>query len=315
MSQRRGVILIIVAGMAALMAVLCLTFLARMRADAAESVIVERMAQARLMLVAGCQYVQEASRLGWGRETAGWVDLRDGKLGPKPDATGADDASRFPIGHVARVPMHRLRRPPSALRPVAVINPIARDPASPRFGRPFAVLPSPWPAESTFTAFAAGDPTPVPDSTGRAWFRVCRTGPLRFVVSCGAGGTEGHRTWAEVPAADRDLLFQGDQAVFERELESELRLWYAIEWSGAIATDPGILAGASESSARQYSYVAKPGQPAVNVSIGPDDYKQMPTNATDQVGNDAQSVGFSRNLGGTIRWIQRLDGPPADGRW
>ena len=95
--------------MSALLASLALAFLSRMRTDAEESSLVLREAQAHIMLLAGCNYVMETSRLGWqanpgaaltGAEAAdgwpngfagtpqypegfGWVDVRDGRWGPR----------------------------------------------------------------------------------------------------------------------------------------------------------------------------------------------------------------------------------------
>jgi len=63
--MRRGAILIIVAGLAVLLAGLALTFLIRLRADAEESAATVREVQSRIMLVVACTYIQEAARLGW----------------------------------------------------------------------------------------------------------------------------------------------------------------------------------------------------------------------------------------------------------
>ena len=53
--NRRGTVLIIVAGLAALMASLALTFLARVRSDVEEGQLQLQMVQARVMLVAGAE--------------------------------------------------------------------------------------------------------------------------------------------------------------------------------------------------------------------------------------------------------------------
>ena len=62
---RGGTILIIVAGICALLASLTVAFLARSRSSIEETVAFEAEVQARLMLVAACMYVCEASRLGY----------------------------------------------------------------------------------------------------------------------------------------------------------------------------------------------------------------------------------------------------------
>jgi hypothetical protein len=110
-TSRNGTVLIVVAGVSALLASLALTFLVRMRGDVEESEQLIRYAQAKLMLAAACNYVQEASRMGWSpysvnplkdpvsrrpprispdsatssyhEEAFGWIDVRDGSTGPK----------------------------------------------------------------------------------------------------------------------------------------------------------------------------------------------------------------------------------------
>ena len=80
---RDGAVLIIVVGLSMVLLGLSVTFMMRMRSEAQETQIVVAEAQARLMLHAGLMYLQEASRLGWGEETYGWTDIRDGGLGPR----------------------------------------------------------------------------------------------------------------------------------------------------------------------------------------------------------------------------------------
>ncbi|MBA3848262.1 MAG: hypothetical protein H0X45_16655, partial [Planctomycetes bacterium] len=93
-AQRRGTVIILVAGAAALMATLVLAFLVRMRSDGEESNQVVRDTQARIMLLAACGYVLEAGRLGYDvdpqlpdpvphEEAYGWIDVRDGSTGPR----------------------------------------------------------------------------------------------------------------------------------------------------------------------------------------------------------------------------------------
>lgn len=107
--SRHGALLVVVAGIAAMFAGLTFTYLLRMRSDVEESRILLREAQARVMLNAALAYIQESSRIGWGREAFGWCDVRDGQPGPR-DASGmplVSAASGFPrLGGVARCPMH-----------------------------------------------------------------------------------------------------------------------------------------------------------------------------------------------------------------
>lgn len=111
---RQGSTLIIVAGLASLLLLISVTFLARIRTDAEESALVVRDTQARIMLVAALQYIQETSRLGWrnasmnpdaigggdggyGYETYGWTDVRDGSIGPRgPRPAGASQPLPVP---------------------------------------------------------------------------------------------------------------------------------------------------------------------------------------------------------------------------
>ncbi len=101
---RRGALLVIVTGLAAVIAALCFSLLVRARSDSEAMAVVMREAQARIMLGAACAYVLEAGRIGWGRECYGWRDVRDGMTGPKPDLVGGDIAPRMAIGAVARLP-------------------------------------------------------------------------------------------------------------------------------------------------------------------------------------------------------------------
>jgi hypothetical protein len=90
LKTRQGTILIIVSGISVLLLGMSVAFLARTGSDAEENRMVVREAQARIMLVAACSYVQECSRLGWDdpatpqhEEAYGWIDVRDGDVGPK----------------------------------------------------------------------------------------------------------------------------------------------------------------------------------------------------------------------------------------
>ncbi len=61
-SPRCGSLLIVVAGLSALLMSITLIFLMRIRSAAEESAAVLREAEAHIMLVAACNYIQEASR-------------------------------------------------------------------------------------------------------------------------------------------------------------------------------------------------------------------------------------------------------------
>jgi len=201
-ATRRGAVLLITAGLCALLAALTLAFLVRMRLDAAEARWVARNVQSRIMLYAACAYILETGRIGWNdpgtaghEECYGWVDVRDGYLGPKPDVVlqsdrmailgpdrGGPDLSEaqrwqaietfatsaasprqrpgLPIGASMRCPMEMWERPPWAISS-APANPIQSIPG-PKFGQPFLSNPSPMIAggtpgadSSTIMSFAA----------------------------------------------------------------------------------------------------------------------------------------------------------------
>lgn len=188
---RSGTILIIVAGISSLLASLSLVFLTRMRSDLEESQMLMREGQAHIMLVAACNYIQEASRLGYDGppktngdtsypsytyaahhlEAYGWIDVRDGARGPKPTndpsrssvtpgnhrpfVYGAHgDQTTFPIMTARRFDMFVKDIPPFAIRLDAAPNPIRpEDAENPAYsGLPYLLNPDPMPV------FAPADP-------------------------------------------------------------------------------------------------------------------------------------------------------------
>lgn len=312
---RHGTVLIIVAGLSALMASMALTFLVRMRSDAEESLLTIREAQAHIMLVAACNYIQEASRLGyddepgnpWHKEAYGWIDVRDGTIGPKPTALapdstqtfnfGSDDSRFFHLETPFRFPMEVMEIPPFAISLAAAPNPIT--PRPPHNGAPWLVNEDPVPVLSlakgnTFADFERGRPNIRANSANRAWFRLYRLGgPLTrdrynaatFIVTCGAGGTRGYRSWSEVPPDDQQY-FAGDRSLFESLSLNEARLWYLVEWSPAIG---GHIYHNTK-----------------NDRVGYDQYGAFAINAS----HDGRSQGHAKNFGGTMRLIQRLPSEP-----
>ncbi len=97
--RQQGSMLVVIAGLCTILLALSVTFLTRMRSDSEESILLIQDAQARIMLTAALQYLQESSRLGWrapsktgsdpwgdgspGYEGFGWTDVRDGGVGPR----------------------------------------------------------------------------------------------------------------------------------------------------------------------------------------------------------------------------------------
>jgi hypothetical protein len=261
--SRQGTIIIIVAGIAALLASLAISFLARVRSDVEETDLVLRYAQAKLMYAAACNYVQESSRLGWSgangsnivvdglpihEEAFGWIDVRDGAVGPRDrDKNPLYRPGTWPdIGTHVRCPMHVFKRTPYAISQHVGHNLMVRDdPSHPDFCWPLLKYPDPMPAvdngwrmgafppsitTARYDDFARGERdvsgnlAARPETQGRAWFRVYRDGPATFILTCGAGGTLGFKDWNEIPS-DQRVIF-GDQSVFESLRQSEVRLWY-----------------------------------------------------------------------------------------
>ncbi len=341
MRSRSGVILLVVTGICGLLVALTFAMLVRNRIDAREQAYLIDYTQARLMLNAACCYVLEAGRLGYDgvnlggaagaqREAFGWVDVRDGSIGPKHNLTDAPNYAFDPVtpgsfpkigGRAARFPMEVLVQPPYAVRGDAAPNSVeARltDPATPssapvdsvRYGLPSFPIPDPvplgmdpqtlaWNALSAnetarFTdvvgKWRQGDDRLRPSGSTGAWFRLYRDGPATFVITCGSGGTFGYRP-NEVDAAVLAARFGGDRRLYDSLQSEEVRLWYRIEWSPAI----GRFANDRDNTGFE-KYVSG------TWYGGPEDNYQL--------GQTVRASGT--NVLGTIQWVQRLREPPRD---
>ena len=366
--NQKGTILIIVAGISALLASMSLVFLTRMRSDISETNAIVREAQARIMLSAACSYIQEASRLGYDfnstkntdfhPEGYGWIDVRDGAIGPKPSAIPAttnpvrffntsastgttphsdaaiysfrnDNSTIFPIGAARRFDMFMKTIPPFAIRLDAAPNPI-----DPQDGIPFLSRPDPvpvlprefnWsnPSNKDFNEFERGDPRPVSNSLGLAWFRLFRLGaqphpnfsakypdtykqynPATFIVTVGAGATGGFRFFGTPPDGRPIEMTSADEQRFGTKenfiaLQSEeLRYWYLVEWSPAVGGQ--FLFNTIHH--RDGKYDANGEHFAIS------QYAQFPQNKS----RYSHSQGKLKNFGGTIRFIQRLKTEPPE---
>lgn len=325
---RAGTVLIIVAGLASILASLSLVFLARMRGDLEETQQVIQEAQAHIMLVAACTWIQEASRLGYDDGTSlehpeayGWIDVRDGAIGPKPSplpsggptaAWGVDDDSRFPVQSHKRFEMYVQNAPPFAIRLDAAPNPLDH-----RTGIPYLSKPDPMPllrrggsaapTPADFAAFEGGDPTPRMNSLDRSWFRLYRLGgtdprfakynAATFIVTCGAGGTGGFRSWQEISNEGQASRF-GSAAQFEAMRVSEARLWYLVEWSPAVGGQ--FIFG--------NIHHKTPTTDANGQRFAITQYSQFPQNRS----HYSHSQGKEKNFGGTIRYVQRLQTEPPE---
>lgn len=323
-NPRQGTILIIVAGICALLATLSLAFVTRMQSDTEESRNLLQYAQAKIMLAAACNYIQETSRIGWDNypgtpnvdgfniheEAYGWVDVRDGSIGPKRRKIGvasgpanapfsgdllySTTSGKWPnIGTYVVCPMYRMKRPPYSTKMNVGFNLMATDnPSSPDYCYPLLKNPDPRPAQdvATYSEFEAGDRMPVPDTVGKAWFRVFRDGPGTFIATCGAGGSNGYRKWAEIPNDAKDF-FNNDPVYFESLRASEVRLHYRMEWTAAV----------TEVTYHNLQH---------EIARATEHYETWPPNASHTWSSSRRTQTWMKNPVGTIRWIQRLISEP-----
>lgn len=346
--HRHGTVLIIVAGICALMVSLALTFLLRMRNDVMESTLIVREAQARIMLVAACQYIQEAARIGYDdstneyhKEGYGWIDIRDGTVGPKPSYAssrlngqlpygvagyGVNDDSKFPLQSVRIFPMYALTSPPYAISMQVAPNPIDPDPLPNANGTPWLVKEDPnppaeiaaLPANQQFIAWKSGDPTPRQQSMGRSWFRLLRCGPgskahlarynaATFIVTCGAGGTQGYRSrdWLTMLPTDQ-ALFMNERTMLAALEAEEVRCWYLVEWSPAIG-DVMMNSFTNRGSYNPFNYNL-----GLSGNLQPWRFPQHALTQPNYTFGEYNTPMKQRNFGGTISYVQRLVNEPPD---
>jgi len=324
--HRRGMLLLVVAALAALLAAMSLTFLITARNAGQQAVVIEQHAQARLMLMAACSYILESGRIGYhnaagaNAEAYGWIDVRDGAIGPRlrgtadpsigvvpqgvnltPVAEGARPAlARWPaIGSAMRAPMNALVRPPFAIRAIAATNPVGNDAGdSTTFGMPYLRNLPVQPVATTWNEFNDGDRRPLAATANRAWFRTYRDGPATFVITVGAGGTQGFRNWAEVLAQGADDRFASDPDVFATLRAAEVRQWFRVEWSASVA-NPEV---------HHNHPFAQNNDPAIAFGINVTEAQSL--KRTTGYGAPNRSLPHARNSAGTIRWVSRLRTEP-----
>ncbi|TVR14747.1 MAG: hypothetical protein EA401_03905 [Planctomycetota bacterium] len=246
-------------------------------------------------------------------------------------------------GSITRVPLYRQQRPPFAVAPTVVANPIPTDHTLPTFDIPFFTNPDPMPLVPPEMAvdpldpasggwqmsWAQGDVQPVTASTGRGWFRIYRetgyeadrpvhSGPpgSTFVITVGSGGTMGYRDWDEVVQLGAQSQFDHDRDMFALLLSEEQRHWYRVEWSGSVG-------GGEESHYASPLAEGRTAQP--QPGAGGSWYEILPPNSSRfiDVRSDSSSApnvyqpspAHPRNYLGTIRYIQRLDGDSIPEMW
>ena len=136
-NSRNATLLILVAGLAAVLVTMMAAILTMVRAEARGGQDVMNDVQARLASYAAMAWILESSRLGGVNRLSatpgndmgfGWTDVRDGTIGPK--LLNGDDARTDPQvnwiapGTFRRFDMQALMRPPFAIK-----SPIAANPA------------------------------------------------------------------------------------------------------------------------------------------------------------------------------------------
>jgi len=357
---RRGTILIIVAGLSALLASLALAFLVHMRSDVEEATELVNEVQAHLMLLAGCNFIQEGSRLGYdtnpppinaGTSTSsflhdegyGWVDVRDGSVGPKdqlgqpvqskmylppplvsPVPTTTSCMTWMDITNITdptvrpafRAPMYVENRPPFAIQQTVARNPISTLAGDPNYGMPLMLKPDPYPVADPTTAtfrsdYISGDIGPNAQFYVGSWFRVFRESPSTFIVTCGSGETRGWSSWTELTggistagkirtgmvsgaqSAIEQAYFNNDSTLFANLQNTEIKLWYRVEWSAAIHSAD------YQNVSNNYNQM--------------DEYVWRGLNSNQEgTGMGGRSQPHDTNMVGTIKWVQRLIAPPTN---
>jgi hypothetical protein len=192
--------------------------------------------------------------------------------------------------------MQVMERPPFAISPAAP-NPVSADPLATDFGMPYLRNPSPLiaggqPGQASAAALSwnswrQGDRRIRQESMRLAWFRVFRDGPSTFIITVGSGGTFGFARWSEVDATSRSDDFPGGEIAFNATLAEEVRLWYRVEWSPAIAY----------------------GDSRYTINFQLDNYRSY-SDAGQGYGRSTPTPG-RENSAGTISYVQRLRAEPA----
>jgi hypothetical protein len=329
-NSRSGAVLIIVAAISALLLSMTLTFIVRMRSDVESSDLILREVQARIMLSAACNFIMERSRLGYdpkgrtygsepGVEAYGWLDVRNGQPGPQNDLQQpivAEDATDYEENFswmdltkadrpALRCPMYVMKRPPFAIMPTVVRNPVVASPPTP----PVLINPDPVPvvapsSQANWLLYANGVKDLDLMRKQSSWFRVWRATANTFVVTCGAGETQGFKNWEEVTDSNSADLFGGNtpagEAFFTAMKAQENYLYYLVEWWPYVAVPNKFTAAALPT--------VDPLNPnASNHTIT--NYTMHTPNATFSKYNKYTPI--QANPVGTIRSIQRLLQEPA----
>ena len=337
MRSRSGFLLIVVAGLLVLMAGMALALLASARRDITETALIANHAQARLLFAAALSYIQESSRIGWDtynfgsgafdrHEAMGWIDVRDGTVGPKDlngfrmydptpkiivtRATGlSEHRPNWPaIGGVARCPMYVMKRPPFALCTAVAPNPIdnqpnpANDPTQPitnqLFGLPLLCLPDPVPLLQITDSSQYLDPTTR--STPIPWNAAWVTGDPTPDNSARSGW---FRILRDGPATFIITVGTG-QTQGWRDMEELQQTSSAAELS-ALGGDPAFFSTLRANELRLWWRVEW-SSAVGGLDIGVEDQGIRGWPLMLSSGNNARVI----NQGGTFSWIQALRTEP-----
>ncbi len=194
--------------------------------------------------------------------------------------------------------MYVMARPPYAVRADRRLQSDRQRSGEPGLRPPYLTSPDPMPVVakpmSTPTAlndYLIGDPSARSSSTGMSWFRVYRDGLDTFIITCGAGGSLGFNNWNEVLGAGSQEQFNSDPSMFYAFLGQEVRLWYRVQWSAAVATP--------EVHNIKNAWVDGGSQ---------DYYVSFPMNSSQSI----RSQSHCKNMGGTFRYIERLRFQPTN---
>lgn len=334
---RQGTILIIVAGLSALLASLALTFLTRMRSDVEESHALIQYAQAKIMLAAACSYVQETSRLGWDRliydpgnagiptvgsdqqgpvkiheEAYGWVDVRTGANGPlnyNGQPLAPTTANVWPnVGGAVRCPMYRMVRPPWAIRQSSGYNLMIWDPTKPDLLMPLLKNPDPQPVAPNFYNASSGTAN---DTRFTAEFKAGDKNPI--IPSMGKAW---FRVYRDGPSTFIVTCGSGGSQGFKDWTEVNTLNETAL-FGGA----PGqtLFEGLRAAEIRLWyriEWTAAAMETSYHnlfheIGQGVDHYETWPPNSSHTWSSSRRTQTWAKNPVGTIRWIQRLMNEPS----
>jgi hypothetical protein len=225
---RSGTLLVIVAGLCAMLAALTLTYLADVRSRAYDGGEEVNAAQARILLYSACAFICESRNCGGPITTDPGYAAEPYQGGMPAGTTGSSRV--YPV-----VP----RQWPALA--------IGFDPSTAQW------MDNPTMDRNSMSGMAEARVLPHPGSPTDTWFRIYRVsgtlgvpGTQEFIVTVGIGQSYGYRTWSEsssaaaaVPSGDaQHALNYGadipDAATLDDARRREYREYYQVTW-----VDPG----------------------------------------------------------------------------